>query len=174
MTLIGVKTRRMRNLYVLIVLAPGSRTKICARFESRRPWAPAAVGETVRAGRRRLRVTAIRTMVTRLESTIEHRTILETRAVRIRRTRKAPPNVVAMPVGDSSVVANFLRYHVLIRVYDGNPDAWLAQLVERGDDRSGDARFVRWIRSRLRKEPSLLGAIRKMVDDNPLWSSTAS
>ena len=60
-----------------------------------------------------------------------------------------------MPTGDGSVVAEFLRYHVLVRVFDGDPDAWLAQLRERGGD-DGDVRFVRWIRSRLRQDPSLL------------------
>jgi hypothetical protein len=57
---------------------------------------------------------------------------------------------------------------VLVRVYDGDPDAWLAQLRERGDDR-GDERFVRWIRSRLRRDPSLLSSIRQMVDATPFW-----
>jgi len=73
-----------------------------------------------------------------------------------------------MPHGDSSVVAQFLRYHVLVRVYDGDADAWLADLGARGDD-GGDARFVRWIRSRLRRDPRLLVSIRKMVAATPFW-----
>jgi hypothetical protein len=77
-------------------------------------------------------------------------------------------NVVRMPPADDSVVAEFLRFHVLVRVYDGDPDAWLAQLRERGDD-GGDVRFVRWIRSRLRQNPALLAEIRRMVDATPFW-----
>lgn len=77
-------------------------------------------------------------------------------------------NVVRMPLGDSSVIRDFLRYHVLVRVYDGDPDAWLADLAARGGD-GGDIRFVRWIRSRLRQEPHLLASIRRMVDETPFW-----
>jgi hypothetical protein len=73
-----------------------------------------------------------------------------------------------MPAADGSVVAEFLRFHVLVRVYDGDPDAWLAELRERGDE-GADVRFVRWIRARLRKDPTLLGEIRRMVDATPFW-----
>lgn len=77
-------------------------------------------------------------------------------------------NLYVLPASDGSTVRDFLRYHVLVRVYDGDPDAWLAQLRERGDDR-GDERFVRWIRSRLRQDPALLSSIRQMVDATPFW-----
>ncbi|HET7437436.1 MAG TPA: hypothetical protein VFN10_22215 [Thermoanaerobaculia bacterium] len=73
-----------------------------------------------------------------------------------------------MPRADSSVVAEFLRYHVLVRVWDGDCDAWLAQLTRSGGD-AGDIRFVRWIRSRLRRDPALLADIRRMVDATPFW-----
>jgi hypothetical protein len=73
-----------------------------------------------------------------------------------------------MPQGEVSPVAQFLRYHVLIRVYDGDPDAWLAQLEERGGE-EGDIRFARWIRSRMRRDPQMLMAIRRMVDATPFW-----
>lgn len=76
--------------------------------------------------------------------------------------------VSRMPRGDGSPVAQFLRYHVLIRVYDGNADAWLEQLEERGGDES-DIRFARWVRSRMRQDPTMLGAIRRMVDATPFW-----
>lgn len=76
--------------------------------------------------------------------------------------------VSRMPQGEVSPVAQFLRYHVLIRVYDGDPDAWLAQLEERGGE-EGDIRFARWIRSRMRRDPQMLMAIRRMVDATPFW-----
>lgn len=77
-------------------------------------------------------------------------------------------NLYVLPPSDGLTVTDFLRYHVLVRVYDGDPDAWLAQLKVRGDDR-GDERFVRWIRSRLRQDPALLTSIREMVDATPFW-----
>jgi hypothetical protein len=76
--------------------------------------------------------------------------------------------VSRMPQGEHSPVEQFLRYHVLIRVYDGDPDAWLAELEERGGE-EGDIRFARWIRSRVRRDPQMLMAIRRMVDATPFW-----
>ena len=78
-----------------------------------------------------------------------------------------------MPSGDDSVIAQFIRYHVLIRVFDGDPDAWLDQLRERGGD-EGDVRFVRWIRSRLRQDPALLISIRRMVEATPFWRAAGA
>jgi len=75
-----------------------------------------------------------------------------------------------MPRGDHSTVAQFIRYHVLIRVYDGDPDAWLTQLQARGGD-EGDIRFARWVRSRMRKDPTLLVTIRRMVDATAFWQA---
>ncbi len=75
-----------------------------------------------------------------------------------------------MPRGDNSTVGQFLRYHVLIRVYDGDPDAWLAQLETRGGDES-DIRIARWVRSRMRQDPTMLMAIRRMVDATAFWQA---
>ena len=96
--------------------------------------------------------------VDRAGDRIEHVIEIYTRAIPRKRTRRVPAaidtsNVIRMPTGDTSVVGEFLRYHVLVRVFDGDPDAWLASLRERGhvdDGRGGDIRFVHWIRSRLR------------------------
>ena len=112
--------------------------------------------------------------VDRGEDRIEHVVLIYTRAIARKRTRRmsaassVTSNVVQMPTGDTSVVTGFLRYHVLMRVYDGDPDLWLLDLEKRGDT-GGDVRFARWIRSRLRQDPSLLHAIRKMVDATPFW-----
>ena len=73
------------------------------------------------------------------------------------------------------MIGQFIRYHVLVRVFDGDADAWLAQLRARGvddPDLGGDVRFVHWIRSRLRRDPGLLTAIRRMVDATPFWPVT--
>jgi len=169
-TRIGVKFRQIRNLYVLEVYRPGSRRRIFERRVSRRPWPAIAAGDVLHARQTKLRVTSIAIRVERHDDAIEHVIEVYTRAIARRRARRAElaSNVVRMPTGDNSVVAEFLRYHVLIRIFDGDPDAWLAQLRQRrGED--GDIRFARWIRSRLRQDPSLLVAIRKMVDATPFW-----
>ena len=166
MTRIGVKTPGIRNLYVLVVYAPRSRTRIILRRASPRPFAPLVVGDVLRVRRKRVRV---RTIVHHVDGH-QRFTIVSTTAVAKRPAKHIadPPNVVRMPTGDDSTVAQFLRYHVLVRVFDGDPDAWLAQLESRGGD-GGDLRFVRWIRSRLRQDPALMISIRRMVDATPFW-----
>jgi hypothetical protein len=163
---------------VLEVFRPGSRRRLFERRVARRPWPAVEVGAVLRAGRTRLRVASIAVRVERHGDRIEHVVEIYTRAIARKRAGRpvgglnVASNVVHMPTGDTSVVAEFLRYHVLIRVFDGDPDAWLAQLRQRGDDiddEGGDLRFVRWVRSRLRQDPSLLISIRKMVDATPFW-----
>ncbi|HET8775690.1 MAG TPA: hypothetical protein VFP80_17955 [Thermoanaerobaculia bacterium] len=128
----------------------------------------------IRSGRTKLRVASVGARVDRSGDRIEHVVEIYTHAIARKRARRsvaatiAASNVVRMPTGDTSDVAEFLRYHVLIRVFHGDPDAWLAHLGESGDG-GGDLRFVRWIRSRLRQDPSLLISIRKMVDATPFW-----
>ena len=77
-------------------------------------------------------------------------------------------NVIPMPAEDPGIVRSFLRCHILVRVYDGDCDAWLAQLATRGAD-PGEERFVRWMRTQLRRDPALLANIRRMVDATPFW-----
>jgi hypothetical protein len=172
LTRIGLKVRQTRNLYVLEVFRPGSRRRLVERRISRRPWPAPSRGDVIRSGRTKLRVTEVAIRVDRADERIEHVIEIYTRAVPRKRARRVEAalasNVVRMPTGDTSVVAEFLRYHVLIRVFDGDPDAWLAHLVA-GGDRGGDIRFVRWLRSRLRQDPALLISIRKMVDATPFW-----
>lgn len=158
---IRVKRHGIRNLYVLVVFEPGSRSRVATRRMSRRPLSVPERGDEVRIQNRSLCVTEIRARTERpTAAVLEHITEVFTRI--------AASNVVPMPAGDDSVVTQFLRYHVLVRVFDGDPDAWLAHLEERGAD-GGDLRFVRWIRSRLRQDPMLLVSIRRMVDATPFW-----
>jgi hypothetical protein len=173
---IRVKTRVIRNLYVLRVYAPGSRRKLLWRRASRRPWLPIERGEIVRVAGKTLRVRAVARGIERRGDVIEHvMELFTTTLPRRRGTKPAGPlaDVVRMPAGDASMVTQFIRYHVFVRVYDGNPDAWLAHLREHGGD-EGDVRFARWIRSRLRNDPALLTAIRKMVDATPFWSAAGA
>lgn len=174
MTLIGVKLRQRRNLYVLVIHVPGSRKRILERRIARRPWVPLVVGDVLELGRKRARVTALATRIDRRDDDLEHVTSVYSRLLVTRRVRRVSPaaNVIPMPAADESMVAQFLRYHVLVRVFDGDPDAWLAHLRARGSE-SGDVRFARWIRSRLRRDPNLLASIRKMVDATPFWEAVA-
>ena len=67
-------------------------------------------------------------------------------------------------------VTDFLRYHVLIRVFDGDASAWLAVL----DDKSmpdGERLFVEWIGDRLRHDAQLLDRLREVVEESGLWPS---
>ena len=171
MTPLRVKMKRFSNLYVLVIHAPGDRTAVAARFETRRPWPPMAVGEILRVDHVRMRIIEIIRRVERRGEVVEHVADVFTRAVLSKRRRRAiaGKNVVAMPCGDQSIVAQFLRFHVLVRVFGGDPDAWLADIRARGSADQGDLRFLRWVRSRLRQDPALLAAIRRMVDATPFW-----
>ena len=162
MTRIGDKTLRNRNLYVQVVYFPGRRKTVAARRVSRRPFAMMKVGEELRVARQLVRVRSITHHVERRGKTLEHITEIFTRT-----------NVVKMPTGDKSVIVEFLRFHVLVRVFDGDPDAWLAKLREREED-NADVRFVRWIRSRLRQNPALIREIRRMVDATPFWRAAGA
>ncbi len=146
MTRIGVRTPKNRNSYVLVVHFPASTRTIIRR----RATPSISIGDVVRVGRQELRVTRVEPRDQRIIDVF------------------TTSNVVRIPVGDTSVVAEFIRYHVLVRVFDGDPDAWLAHLEEHGGD-DGELRFARWIRSRLRHDPTLLSSIRAMVDATPFW-----
>lgn len=159
MTPIRVKKQKIRNLYVLVVLAPGSRREILTRRESRRAFPPIEPGAIVRARGRAFIAHDVR-------HSVEQRNGRVVRITKVFTRRES--NIVPMPVGDDSVVAQFIRFHVLVRVFDGDPDAWLEHLRAHGHD-GGDIRFARWIRARLRHDPALLGEIRRMVDATPFW-----
>jgi hypothetical protein len=79
-------------------------------------------------------------------------------------------NVLRMPSGRHSPITDLLRYHVLVRVYDGDADRWIEELKEeRGIACESDIRFARWVRTRLRRDPDLLQRIRAAVDRTTVW-----
>jgi len=86
-------------------------------------------------------------------------------------TSALPSNVVLLPAGRMSATADFLRYQVLVRVFNGDADRWLDHLRQLGDFADEDIRFVRWIRGRLRRDPELIDDIRRMVERTPLWQT---
>jgi hypothetical protein len=122
-------------------------------------------GTLLRVGREKLRIIRVERTIERRGHDIEHVTSLATRAVRKR--RRVVSNVVPMPRGERTPLTDFLRYHALVRVFDGDVDAWLAQLED-----EADVRFARGIRAQLRRNPSLLITIRQMVDATPFWGDT--
>jgi len=157
----------MRVVYVLLVYQPGSRTDIRWRRISTRPWAGIRRGRSIGDRRRRLRIIGVRRGIASGPDCVEHVLHAYTRAARLRGAR--PSNVVALPAGRASATADFLRYQVLVRVFDGDADRWLDHLRETGDFADEDIRFVRWIRGRLRRDPELMDDIRRMVERTPLW-----
>lgn len=175
MTPIGVKFPGIRNLYVLVVYAPGSRRKVLERHDGRHPWPAYAAGETLRIGGRTVRIDGVARRVERHGDDLRHivELFLHRRVRHRRRNLVAASNVVPMPRGDDSVVAEFLRYHVLVRVFGGDADAWLAHLRLRGDA-GGNLRFVHWVRRRLRDDPSFLATVRRMVEATPFRLSAGA
>lgn len=61
-------------------------------------------------------------------------------------------------------VANFLRYHVLIRIFDGDVRRWLRIARSRSD-----VQFLESLNRRLASDPNLLENIREIVDSSGLW-----
>jgi hypothetical protein len=152
---------------VLIVYVPGSRRRVLQRRIARRPWREIEAGATLHIGRAKLRVTAVERSIERRDDCTQHVTSILTRAVRRRSRKRVPSNVVPMPRAGGTPLTDFLRYHVLVRVFDGDVDAWIEQLTE-----EGDIRFARRVRTRLREDPAFLVAVRRMVDATLFWGDT--
>jgi hypothetical protein len=160
----------MATAYVLLVYQPGSRTEVCWRRVSPRPWAGIRRGRTIGRRRRRLRIVALRRTTAARAGCIEHTIHAYTRLDGL--GRAVFHKVVALPVPQVSTIADFIRYQVLVRVFDGDADRWLDHLLRLGDFPDDDIRFVRWIRGRLRRQPELIADIRKMVERTPLWQAS--
>jgi hypothetical protein len=144
----------MESSYVLLVHAPDNPAEVFARLESRRPWSRIAPGELLRVRGLRLRVCGVEPDV------VDDRPIL--------RAYTARDNVVAMPRSALSPIADLYRYHAFVERFGCDPDAWLAHLRARGRADSGDARLARWLRTRMRRDPNLVDAIRRLVAATPM------
>ena len=66
-------------------------------------------------------------------------------------------------------LTDFLRYHALVRVFNGNISLWLHILRNTSREDSEDARFLRWLQQRCADEPNLLQKIRDRVDASGVW-----
>src|SRR4051812_22446333 len=65
----------------------------------------------------------------------------------------------------SELVANFARVHILIALFDGDPDKWLEFISSDGtaEEREYDVPFILRIKERLESEPELIERMRLMV-----------
>lgn len=79
-------------------------------------------------------------------------------------TRITTDGVVPRGLSGSGELTNFLRYHVLVRVFDCDVGRWL-----RATRNPSDATFLRALQRRLATRPMLLRDIRDVVDSSGLW-----
>src|SRR5438128_1845735 len=65
----------------------------------------------------------------------------------------------------SELVANFARVHILIALFDGDPDKWLEFIATDGtpEEREHDIPFILRIKDRLESEPQLIDDMRHLV-----------
>lgn len=65
----------------------------------------------------------------------------------------------------SELVANFARVHILIALFDGDPDKWLEFIATDGtpEEREYDVPFILRIKDRLDSEPHLIDDMRHLV-----------
>ena len=144
----------MESRYLLLVHSPDDPADVFARLESRRPWSRLAPGELLRVRGLRLRVCGV------AEDVVDDRVVM--------RAYTAHNNVVSMPRSALSPIADLYRYHAFVERFDCDPDAWLEHLQARGRGDSGDARLGRWLRTRMRRDPNLIDAIRRLVAATPI------
>jgi hypothetical protein len=65
----------------------------------------------------------------------------------------------------SSLVASFARVHILLSVFDGDPDVWLSMISSTGtpEEVANDAPFLTALKRRLVNEPDLIEELRAVV-----------
>ena len=63
-------------------------------------------------------------------------------------------------------ITDLVRYHVLIRVFGGDVDAWIAFA---GQGNVADLEFLWWLKRRLTADASLLPRIAEVVDHSGIW-----
>lgn len=65
----------------------------------------------------------------------------------------------------SDVVANFARIHILIALFDGDPDKWLHMLEQEGSAQecATDVPFLIRLKQRIQDEPGLVHEFRRSM-----------
>ncbi len=65
------------------------------------------------------------------------------------------------------MIADFTGYHILIHVFDGDPDKMLKFLREKGsEEQLNDIPFVLWVKSQIVEDPDVINRIRIMVEES--------
>jgi hypothetical protein len=67
----------------------------------------------------------------------------------------------------SAFVENFARLHILVSVFDGDPDKWIRFLERSGTtgERTHDLPFIESLKSKLLAQPRLLEDARRVVHE---------
>jgi hypothetical protein len=157
----------MTYQFILLLYQPRSDRRLMLRRTADEPWRDVHPGRVLQVGQTRLRVIGVRRVRNFGEHLVTHTLHVFTRRESL---QHAPTNVVAMPCGRRSAVADYLRFQALVGAWGGDVDRWLRHLIDKGDFESADVRFVRWIRGKARRDPKFLDDIRRMVATTPLWS----
>jgi hypothetical protein len=65
----------------------------------------------------------------------------------------------------SALVADFARLHILVSLFDGDPDKWIRFIERSGtaNERQNDLPFVQSLKSRLHAQPTLISDARRVV-----------
>jgi hypothetical protein len=156
----------MSQLYILLLYQPRSDFRLLERRVSDEPWRDVHPGRVIRVRQRRFRVVGVRRCT--LGDGEAATRILHVFTRRESR-RWLPTNVVPMPSGRRSPVADYLRFQALVSAWGGDVDRWLRNLQAKGDFEASDVRFARWLRGKLRRDPRFIDDIRRMVTATPLW-----
>ena len=64
-------------------------------------------------------------------------------------------------------MTDWVGFHVLVKVLDGNPDKWLEWLRKKGSDEqiASDFTFVFWLKEESSKDHTFLQRINRMIED---------
>ena len=67
----------------------------------------------------------------------------------------------------SAFVENFARLHILVSLFDGDPDKWIRFIERNGTngEREHDLPFVESLKLKLRSQPRLLDDARRVVQE---------
>jgi hypothetical protein len=69
------------------------------------------------------------------------------------------------PLGGSKLVSNFARAHILISLFDGDPDKWLEFIRRDGteEESMNDVPFLHDVRRRIASDPSYLPRLKEAL-----------
>ena len=67
----------------------------------------------------------------------------------------------------SALVANFARVHMLLSIFDGDPDKWIEFLKLNGtaEERRRDLPFVEDLKQRMTEDPGYIDRLRRVVGE---------